>query len=114
MYRLLRKAAILGLAAFGAYRVYELVRPKAEQLAGSAGPQLSGAMDTVSSTAAKVKDDVTSARDDVVSDLKDDVTSARDDVVSDLKGAVDEQRDRLSSTTASTPVDTEAPQVGLG
>ena len=99
MYRLLRKTVILGLAAFGAYRVYELVRPKAEQLAGSAGPQLSSTIDTVSATAAKVKDDVTSARDDVVSDLKD---------------AVDEQQDRLSSPTAPTPVDTEAPQVGLG
>ena len=99
MYRLLRKAVILGLAAFGAYRVYELARPKAEQLLGTAGPQLSATVDTVSTTAAKLRDDVTSAGDDIVSDLKD---------------AVDEQQDRLGSSTAASTVPTEAPQVGLG
>lgn len=109
MYRLLRKTAILGLAAFGAYRVFELVRPRAEQLLGNAGPQLSGTLDRVSTTATKVKDDVTSARDD----LKDDLAAARDDVVSDLKDAVDEHQDRLRSSTTSPP-HTEAPQVGLG
>jgi hypothetical protein len=102
MFRLFRKAVILGLAAFGAYSLYEMLRPKAEQLASSTGNQLPGAIDDAGSTAAKVKDDV---------------TSARDDVVSDLKAGLEQQQDRLSAATApltSEPVDTEAPQVGLG
>ena len=99
--RLVRKTVILGLAAFGAYSIYEMVRPKAEQLASSTRNQLPGAIDDAGDTASKVKDDV---------------TSAKDDVVSDLKAGIEQQQDRLEAATApltSEPVDTEAPQVGL-
>ncbi len=101
MYRFVRKTVILGLAAFGAYSIYQLVRPKAEQLASTTGSQVGDTIDTMSSVATKVKDDV---------------ASAKDDVVSDLRQGVDEQRDQLSATTdrLAPPVDTEAPQVGLG
>jgi hypothetical protein len=112
MLRLIRKLVILGLAGFGAYSIYERLRPKAEQLASATGSQLDSTMDTVSSVATKVKDDVASAKDKV----RDDVTSAKDDVVSDLKQGVDEQKEQLSATadSLSPPVDTAAPQVGLG
>jgi hypothetical protein len=101
MYRFGRKTVILGLAAFGAYSVYERLRPKAEQLASATGTQLDSTIDTVSSVATKVKDDV---------------SSAKDDVVSDLKQGVDEQKEQLSATADSLapPVDTAAPQAGLG
>jgi hypothetical protein len=102
LFRLVRKTVILGLAAFGAYSLYEMLRPKAEQLASSTSTQLPGAIDDASGTAAKVKDDV---------------MSAKDDVVSDLKAGIDQQQDRLNAAAApltSEPVDTEAPQVGLG
>jgi hypothetical protein len=100
MFRLLRKTVILGLAAFGAYSLYEMLRPKAEQLASTTSSQLNSTMDTVSSVASKVKDDV---------------SSAKDDVVSDIKQGVDEQKDQLSAAAdrPGQPVDTEAPQVGL-
>jgi hypothetical protein len=101
LFRLVRKTVILGLAAFGAYSIYEMVRPKAEQLASSAGNQLPGAIDDAADTASKVRDDV---------------AEAKDDVVSDLKAGLEQQQDRLSAATApltSEPVDTEAPQVGL-
>lgn len=102
MYRLIRKTVVLGLAAFGVYSIYERVRPKAEQLASSTSTQLPAAIDDASSTATKVKEDV---------------ASAKDDVVSDLKAGIEQQQDRLSAAAApltSQPVDTEAPQVGLG
>jgi hypothetical protein len=101
MLRLLRKLVILGLAGFGAYSLYERLRPKAEQLASATGSQFDSTIDTVSSVATKVKDDV---------------ASAKDDVVSDLKQGVDEQKEQLSATADSLapPVHTEAPQVGLG
>jgi hypothetical protein len=101
MIRLIRKTVILGLAAFGAYSLYEMLRPKAEQLASTTTSQLGSTMDTESSVATKVKDDV---------------SAAKDEVVSDLKQGVDEQKDQLSGSAdrIGQPVDTEAPQVGLG
>jgi hypothetical protein len=95
LFRLVRKTVILGLAAFGAYSLYVLVRPKAEQLASSTSAELPGAIDDASRVAAKVKDDV----------------------VSDLEAGIEQQQDHLRAATApltSEPVDTEAPQVGLG
>jgi hypothetical protein len=100
-FRLVRKTVILGLAAFGAYSIYEMVRPKAEQLASSTSNQLPGAIDDAGTVASKVKEDV---------------VSAKDDVVSDLKAGIEQQQEHLNAATApltSEPVDTEAPQVGL-
>jgi hypothetical protein len=106
--RLLRKTIVLGLAAFGAYRIYELVRPKAEQLAAGTGAQVADARDRVESVATTVKEDVAKAKDDVVSaatTVKKDVAATKDDVVSDLRSATEPE---------PGPVHTEAPQVGLG
>jgi hypothetical protein len=102
MIRLIRKTVILGLAAFGAYSLYEMLRPKAEQLASSTSRELPRAIDDAGGVATKVKEDV---------------ASAKDDVVSDLKTGIEQQQDHLSAATApltTEPVDTEAPQVGLG
>jgi hypothetical protein len=68
--RWIRKLLIISLAALGAYRLYELGRAKATSVGAQAGPPVGDALDTVKTTAAKVKDDIGSARDDVVDDLK--------------------------------------------
>jgi hypothetical protein len=61
---------ILGLAAVGAYRLYELAQGQAGQLRASAGPPVNDAIDTMKTAATKVKDDLTEAQADVVDDLQ--------------------------------------------
>ena len=68
--RWIRKTAVLGLAAYGAYQLYELVRPRAVQLRTNAVPPLGQAVDSAKGAAVQVKDDITSAKDDVVDDVK--------------------------------------------
>jgi hypothetical protein len=108
--RLIRKLLVLGLAAFGAYRLYELGRARATQVSAQAGPPVGDALDTVKVTAAKVRDDLGAARDDVVDDLKtavgaDDSTASpepRMAVSADLDPAAD-PRERHAEPTSPTP-----------
>jgi hypothetical protein len=64
--RWIRKLIIVGLAAFGAYRIYELARTRAH----IAAPPLNDALDTIKETAGKVKTDLSDAQTDIVDDLK--------------------------------------------
>jgi hypothetical protein len=68
--RFITKLVILGLAAIGAYRLYELAQGRAGQLRESAGPPVGDAIDTMKTTATKVKDDLAEAQADVVDDLQ--------------------------------------------
>jgi hypothetical protein len=86
--RWIRKTAVLGLAAYGAYQLYELVRPRAEQLRTNAIPPIGQAVDSARDAAAQVKDDITSAKDDVTDDVK----IAVDDQGELLKTAAHEAR----------------------
>jgi len=64
--RWIRKSVVIGLAAFGVYRVYEIVRARVQ----IATPPVSEAFDTVKTTAAKVRDDLAEAQTDIVDELK--------------------------------------------
>jgi hypothetical protein len=64
--RWIRKLIVVGLAAFGAYRLYELARTRAQ----IAAPPVNDALDTVRETAVKVRDDVADAQSDIVDELK--------------------------------------------
>ena len=63
--RWIRKLVVVGLAGFGAYRIYELVRERAQ----IAAPPVDGALDTVRTTAAKVRDDLAEGQTDIVDEL---------------------------------------------
>ncbi len=95
--RWIRKTAVLGLAAYGAYSLYELVRPRAEQLRTGAVPPIGQAVDSAKVAAVQVKDDI---------------TSAKDDVIDDVKTAVDDQQELLSTAAheARMAVDGERPE----
>lgn len=64
--RWIRKLVVVGLAAFGAYRIYELARTRAQ----IAAPPVSDAVDTIKATAGKVKDDLSDAHTDLVDELR--------------------------------------------
>lgn len=64
--RWIRKTVVIGLAAFGVYRIYELVRARVQ----IATPPVNEALDTVRTTAAKVRDDLAEAQTDIVDELK--------------------------------------------
>ena len=57
--RLIRKTLILALATFGAYRLYELLGPRAEEVRTRVTPQLNDTLENVKSVTTKVKGDVT-------------------------------------------------------
>jgi hypothetical protein len=63
--RWIRKTAVLGLAAYGAYELYELVRPRAEQLRTNAVPPIGQAVDNARFAATQIEEDITSAKDNV-------------------------------------------------
>jgi hypothetical protein len=95
--RWIRKTAVLGLAAYGAYQLYELVRPRAVQLRTNAVPPLEQAVDTAKVAAGQVRDDI---------------TSAKDDIVDDVKTAVDDEQELLGTAAheARMAVDGEHPE----
>lgn len=87
--RFLIKLAILGLAAFGAQRVYVELRPRVDELRGRTGSDLRDAVDTVKSAAENVRQDVTIA----AMQVHDDVTAPAQelkDAAQDLKGSTRE------------------------
>lgn len=87
--RVLIKLAILGLAAFGAQRLYKELRPRVDELRGRTGSDLRDVVGTVKSAAENVRQDVTIAamqvRDDVAGTAED-----LKDTAQDLKGATHE------------------------
>ena len=101
MVHLIRKSAILGLAAFGAYRLYELAKPAAEQVR----PPLNDAIDNLRSAATQVRDDVVSAKDDVVDDIKiaaDDQQQKLTEAAQNARHAVERESSDAASTEAAT------------
>jgi hypothetical protein len=74
---------ILGLAGFGAYKLYELLQPKATQ----ANQQLTHATDTARTVAEDVKQDVRDAGNTVAQDVRDAGNTVAQDVRDDLRQA---------------------------
>jgi len=85
MVRLIRKAVILGLAAFGAYRLYELVKPAAEQVRPP--PER--------------RDRQLEVRRDAGARRR--PCPAKDDVVDDIKIAADDQQQKLTEAAHGGP-----------
>jgi hypothetical protein len=67
--RWIRKLVILSLAAFGAYRLYELATAKADQVRTDVGPPVGNAIETVKTTAAHVKEDLADGKSDIADGL---------------------------------------------
>ena len=73
--RFMIKLTILGLAAYGAERLYAQLRPRVDELRGRADTELSGAVDAIKTAADDVRQDVKVAAMQVQEDV---VRPARD------------------------------------
>ncbi len=71
------RLVILGLAAVGAQRLYELARPRVEEMRGQAGSRLHEVADTAKSAAEDVRQDLKSASQQVKDDLAPPVEEAK-------------------------------------
>jgi hypothetical protein len=74
---------ILGLAGFGAYKLYEMLQPKAAQ----ANQQFAQATDTARVVAEDVKQDVREATNTVAGDVRAATNTVAQDVRDDLREA---------------------------
>jgi hypothetical protein len=86
------KLAVLGLAAFGAYRLYELLRPRAGEMREQAGSQLQQVADTARVAASEVRDDLETASQQ----LKDDLTPPARVAKEAVEDTVDTARTSIS------------------
>jgi hypothetical protein len=78
--RLIRKAVILGLAVLGAQRLYELLRPRAEQLRARTAPRIDEAASVARVAAQDIKADISSTASEVQAKVADAAQQEREQV----------------------------------
>jgi hypothetical protein len=80
------RLGILALAAVGAQRVYELLRPRVEEFRGQAGSRLHEVADTARVAADDVRSDLKVATEQVKDDLAPPADEAKTAVAETVKG----------------------------
>jgi hypothetical protein len=83
------RLGILALAAVGAQRVYELLRPRVDEFRGQAGSRLHEVADTARAAADNVRSDLKVASDQVKDDLAPPVEQAKQAVAETVEGTTD-------------------------
>ena len=83
------RLGILALAAVGAQRVYELLRPRVDEFRGQAGSRLHEVADTARVAADDVRSDLKVASDQVKDDLAPPVQQAKQAVAETVAGTTD-------------------------
>jgi hypothetical protein len=90
------RLVVLGLAGYGAYRLYELLQPRAAELRDTAGSQMHQVADTARGAVDDVREDLRSA----TQQLKDDVGP----VVDEAARAARTTADQATAGSTSPPV----------
>lgn len=108
-----RKIVIVGLAAFGAQRLFELVRPRVDRATDRATPHLHDAADRARGAADDVTSDVADARQ-VLKDATQDVSADLADAGHEVKAEAERAVHDIKSVAGQQDSSFDADQVENG